>query len=56
MLQPGSHEVIFRFKPRMFTIGHFVDLTSSLLILLLLMGACYTGYSALRRDEKIKEA
>ncbi|HNV80815.1 MAG TPA: YfhO family protein [Tenuifilaceae bacterium] len=56
VLQPGSHEVIFRFKPRMFTIGHFVDLTSSLLILLLLMGACYTGYSALRRDEKIKEA
>lgn len=38
MLPGGNHELVFEYKPKMFRAGYAVDLTSSLLIMLLVVG------------------
>ncbi|MDD3569312.1 MAG: YfhO family protein, partial [Bacteroidales bacterium] len=43
MLPSGNHEVVFEFKPKMFKAGYAVDLTSSLIILLMVVG--WIGFS-----------
>ena len=43
MLPAGEHEVVFEFKPKMFNTGFAIDLTSSLLIILIALG--WIGFS-----------
>ncbi|PKP39038.1 MAG: hypothetical protein CVT98_03605 [Bacteroidetes bacterium HGW-Bacteroidetes-15] len=38
LLPAGENEVVFEYKPKMFEVGHKVDLASSILILLLVIG------------------
>lgn len=38
LLPAGQHEVVFEFKPKMYTAGYTVDLISSILILILVVG------------------
>lgn len=48
----GSHEIIFEFHPRSYFTGSLVSTISSLLLLLLCLGAIYLQYQKKQADEK----
>jgi hypothetical protein len=51
VIPAGEHEVVFTFEPRMISVGHNIDLASSLLIILTFIGwAGWTIYISLKRN------
>ncbi|MEN8228000.1 MAG: YfhO family protein [Bacteroidota bacterium] len=48
----GSHEIVFEFHPRSYYSGTTVSLISSILLLLLFLGAIYLHYSKGEKDKK----
>lgn len=48
----GSHEIVFEFHPRSYFLGTTVSVISSLLLLLLFLGAIYLHYSKSEGDKR----
>ncbi len=48
----GSHEIVFEFHPRSYFLGTTVSVISSLLLLLLFLGAVYLHYSKSEGDKR----
>jgi uncharacterized membrane protein YfhO len=47
----GSHTVTFKFEPQSYKTGNKVSLASSVLLLIMLIYAAVTGFTALRKND-----
>jgi hypothetical protein len=50
IIPSGSHTVTFKFEPQSYKTGNKVSLASSVLLLLMLIYAAVTGFTALRKN------
>jgi uncharacterized membrane protein YfhO len=44
IIPAGEHEIVFKFEPKVYSIGESISLISSLLLIILLIGGLYCEF------------